>query len=132
MPTPLSLDVLEITLPLFSLSAVLAATPVFIILITLQANLPSVRFMQSQDYRPPDLVINTVSGIGTMLGSFLGPTGISLSLPVTSLVAGPEAGKHEIRHRAVYLAAGAALLVGLLAGTAAALADVIPLVFLES
>jgi len=127
---PLSLAVPEITLPVFSLPAILTATPVLVVLITLQANLPSVRFLHSQDYHPPEFVIDVVGGIGTMLGSFLGPTGISLSLPATSLVAGSGAGEHEIRHRSVYLASGAALLVGLLAGIAAGLAAVIPLALL--
>jgi benzoate membrane transport protein len=127
---PLSLAVPEITLPVFSLPAILTATPVLVVLMTLQANLPSVRFLHSQDYHPPEFVIDVVGGIGTMLGSFLGPTGISLSLPATSLVAGSGAGEHEIRHRSVYLASGAALLVGLLAGIAAGLAAVIPLVLL--
>lgn len=104
-----------------------AATPVFVVLITLQSNLPSVRFLQGQDYRPPDSVVDAVSGIGTTLGSLLGPTGVSLSLPATSVVAGAKAGAREIRHRAVYVAAGAALAVGLLAGIAADVADIIPL-----
>jgi benzoate membrane transport protein len=125
-PQAMSLDLPTITLPVFSLSAVLTAAPIFVVLITLQANLPSVRYLQSQDYRPPNAVINTVSGIGTMLGSFLGPTGISLSLPATSLVAGPEAGERQIRHRAIYLTAGAAAVVGLLAGIAVALAGLVP------
>lgn len=127
---PLSLAVPELTRPVFSLPAILTAAPVFVVLITLQANLPSARFLYSQDYDPPQMVITAVSGIGTILGSFLGPTGVSLALPATSLVAGPGAGEHEIRHRAVYLAAGAALLVGLLAGVAADLAELIPLALL--
>jgi benzoate membrane transport protein len=123
---PLALALPAVTLPVFSLPALLTATPVFVVLITLQANLPSLRFLQSQAYDPPELAIDLVSGIGTMIGSLLGPNGVSLSLPATSLVAGPGAGEHEIRHRAVYLAAGASLLVGLLAGVAAGLASAIP------
>ena len=123
---PLSLALPQLTLPVFSLPAILTATPVFVVLITLQANLPSLRFLHSQEYDPPETAIDMVSGIGTMLGSFLGPTGVSLSLPATSLVAGPGAGDREIRHRTVYLVAGAALLVGLLAGVAAGLLEIIP------
>jgi benzoate membrane transport protein len=66
------------------------------------------------------------------LGSFLGPTGVSLSLPATSVVAGPGAGDREIRHRAVYLVGGAALLIGVLAGVAAGLSGVIPTVLLAT
>jgi benzoate membrane transport protein len=123
---PLTLTVPELRLPVFSLPAILTATPVFAVLIMLQANLPSLRFLHSQDYDPPEFVVDMVSGIGTILGSFLGPTGVSLSLPVTSIVAGSGAGEHSIRHRSVYMAAGAALVVGLLAGIAAGLAAVIP------
>lgn len=126
----LSLAVPDLTLPVFSLPAILTATPVFVVLITLQANLPSVRFLHSQKYDPPQTAIGVVSGMGTMLGSFLGPTGISLSLPATSVVAGPEAGEHEIRHRAVYLVGAVALLIGILAAVAVAILDVIPLMLL--
>ena len=129
---PLSLTLPELTLPVFSLPAFLTATPVFVVLITLQANLPSLRFLQSQGYDPPETAVDIVSGLGTMLGSFLGPTGVSLSLPATSLVAGPGAGDREIRHRAVYLVGGAALLVGLPAGVAVGLSEVIPAALLAT
>jgi benzoate membrane transport protein len=127
---PLSLAAPRLAWPVFSLPAILTATPVFIVLITLQANLPSLRFLHSQDYDPPEVTIDLVSGLGTVLGSFLGPVGVSLSLPATSLVAGPGAGDPEIRHRSVYVTGGAALVVGLLAGVAAALAGTIPPVLL--
>lgn len=123
---PLALTLPRLALPVFSLPAILTVTPLFIVLMTLQANLPAVRFLQSQDYDPPEIALDLVSGIGTILGSFLGPVGVSLSLPATSVVANPEAGAHEIRHRAVYLVAGVGLLVGLLAGLAVGLTEIIP------
>lgn len=123
---PLTLVLPELTLPVFSLTSIITATPVFIVLITLQANLPSVRFLQSQDYDPPETMINLVSGVGTMLGSLLGPTGVSLSLPATSVVAGEGAGAPEIRHRSIYMVSIAALLLGTLAGIAAGLVGLIP------
>jgi benzoate membrane transport protein len=129
---PLSLALPRLTLPVFSLPAILTATPVFFVLITLQANLPSTRFLQSQNYQPPGFVIDMVSGLGTILGSFLGPTGVSLSLPATSVVAGPSAGEPELRHRSVYLVASTGLLVGVLAGVAAGLAEAIPAALLAT
>src|SRR5215210_3417224 len=102
-------------------------TPVLVVLITLQSNLPSVVFLQGQGYHPPEGVINNVSGVSTLLGSLLGPTAVSLSLPATALVAGPGAGEHQLRHRAVYLASGPVLLIALLAGIAADLPAIIPL-----
>ncbi len=127
VPTVSALSAPAIISPDFSLPAIITATPVFVVLITLQANTPSLIYLRSQEYQPPDAVINRVSGIGSMLGSLLGPTGVSLSLPATSLVAGPAAGDHAIRHRSIYISSGAALLVGLLAGMAAEIPDMIPL-----
>jgi benzoate membrane transport protein len=125
--TGLSLPLPTITVPVFSLPAIVTITPVLVILIEIQSNLPSLVFLQSQGYRPPGRIINMVSGVGAMLGSILGPTGVSLSLPVTSLVAGPGAGERHVRHRAAYLVSAGALLIGLLAGVAADLAMIIPL-----
>jgi benzoate membrane transport protein len=123
---PLALALPAWTLPVFSIRAILTVTPVFIVLITLQGNLPSMRFLNSQAYDPPEFVIGLASGSGTILGSFLGPTGASLSLPATSIVAGDGAGEHEIRHRSVLLSSIVALAIGLLASISAGLAEIIP------
>lgn len=128
--TGLSLPVPVITTPVFTLEAIVTATPVFVVLMTAQANLPSVVFLESQGYRPPEKVINIVSGIGTVIGSLLGPAGFSLSLPATALVAGPGAGERHVRHRSAYLASGALMLIALLAALAAELPAIISLPFL--
>src|SRR5215210_3222586 len=127
VPARLSLPIPSVTNPVFSVHAIATATPVLVILIALQSNLPSVVFLQNEGYHPPERVINNVSGVSTLLGSLLGPTAVSLSLPATALVAGPQAGEHQLRHRAVYLASGAVLLIALLAGIAADLPALIPL-----
>ena len=127
MPARLALPLPTITNPVFSVHAIATATPVLVVLITLQSNLPSVVFLQNQGYHPPERVINNVSGVGTLLGSLLGPTAVSLSLPATALVAGAEAGEHQLRHRAVYLASGPVLLIALLASIAADLPAIVPL-----
>jgi len=49
-----------------------------------------------------------------------------MSLPLTSLLAGPDAGDHGLRHWSVYITGGALVLVALLAVTALALAEFIP------
>ena len=115
-----------LTAPEFSLSAILTVTPVMIVLITVQANVPSIVFLREQDYQPPEKTITGVSGVGTVAGSLLGPTGISLSLPATALCAGPDAGDHSIRHWSVYIAASAAVAIAVLAGIAVELAAVVP------
>lgn len=127
VPVRLSLPVPVVTAPDFSVQAIATATPVLILIITLQSNLPSMVFLQNQDYHPPERLIDNMSGVGTLLGSLLGPTAVSLSLPATALVAGPDAGEHKLRHRAAYLASGAVILVALLAGIAADIPKIVPL-----
>ncbi|HSM58508.1 MAG TPA: benzoate/H(+) symporter BenE family transporter [Candidatus Sulfomarinibacteraceae bacterium] len=125
-PEQLSLPAPVLTPPVFSLEAVATAAPVLVVLMTLQANLPSVIFLQSEGYEPPDRTINVISGVGTLLGSLLGPTAVSLSLPASSLVGGEQAGEPGQRHRAVYMVGAVALLIGVLAAVAAALPEMVP------
>ncbi len=113
--------------PEFTFESILTTAPVLFVLILVQANLPSVIFMQSQGYEPPARALNISSGIGIILGSLLGPVAVSLSLPATSLVASPPAGKLGERYRAALLAGGTLLVIGLLAGAAAELTAAIPL-----
>lgn len=126
IPADLSLQVPAITTPEFSLNALTTAVPVLIVLITLQANVPSIVFLREQSYATPERPINIVSGIASSVGSLLGPTGVSLSLPATSIAAGPDSGKRDLRYRTVLIVAGAALLTGLLAGVAAELPGMVP------
>ncbi len=119
LSAPITLSVPHLVAPEFSLQSVLTATPVMVVLITLQANLPSLLFLESQGYETSEPAINGVSGVGTALGSLLGPTGISLSLPAAALVGGDEAGSHAQRYRAAVLAGAAAVVIGVLAGAAA-------------
>lgn len=132
MPDRQLLPVPELTMPVFSLQAIATVSPVLIVLIILQSNLPSLVFLREQGYQPPVQVVDTASGLGTILGSLIGPMGLSLSLPVTSLIATPAAGKHEARHRAAYLAGGGLVLIGLLAGFAAELPQMIPAPLLQA
>ena len=127
VPARSPLPVPTVSTPVFSVHAIATATPVIVILITLQSNLPSMVFLRNQEYHPPERVIDTVSGVGTLVGSLLGPTAVSLSLPATAIAAGPEAGEHRLRHRSVYLASAAVVMIGLLAGIAAELPEIIPL-----
>lgn len=115
-----------VTVPEFSLSAMIAVAPVMVVFITLQANIPSVVFLREQGYQPDQAFVNVVSGTGTTLGSLLGPTGISLSLPATALVAGPDAGDASQRYRAVYMAGAASAVIAALAGFAVAASEAIP------
>lgn len=125
-PTQLAWTAPSLTMPEFSVRAIATATPVMVVLITLQANIPSLVFLRSQAYDPPDRALSLISGLGTVGGSLLGPMGVSLSLPATARCAGPEAGDRLVRHRSVYVAAGGAVVIALFAGLAVELADVIP------
>jgi benzoate membrane transport protein len=116
--------------PAFSIEAIATVAPVIVVLMTVQANIPTTLILRSYDYDPPERVINIVSGLATLGGSFFGPMAISLSLPLASLIAGPDAGEHSRRHYTIYLANGAAMLVALFAGAAAVLSQVIPFTLL--
>jgi benzoate membrane transport protein len=120
----------ELVGPAFSWTVIVTVTPVLLALMTVQANFPSVVYLRSQGYGPPERLINVVSGAGTLLGSFFGPVTVSLALPPILLMAGPGAGDREIRYWSVYVPVAAGLLIALFAGTAADLALLIPPVLL--
>lgn len=115
-----------VTAPVFSLRAMLTVTPVMAVLITLQANVPSIVYLHSQGYRVPQRAITVTSGVGTLLSSLLGPTATSLSLPATALCAGPEAGERTVRHWSALITGCGAVVIALLAGLAAQLTQVVP------
>jgi benzoate membrane transport protein len=125
-PATVEIPVPVITVPSFSIPAIASIMPVIVILMTLQANIPSAVILRKHDYNPPDRVIDIVSGLGTFFASFLGPIAVSLSMPLTSLIAGPDAGEHNKRHRTIYITHGVALLIAFLAGAAAIIAELVP------
>jgi benzoate membrane transport protein len=129
---PLNLLNLSFTRPTFTLASILTVTPILLVLIILQSNLPSIIFLRSQGYQPPARVIDLVSSLGTIVCSFVGPTAVSVSLPIASLVAGPEAGQQDKRKRAVYITALGAVLIGLMAGIAAYLPVILPAAFITT
>ena len=130
VPSSLELPSLELVRPGFSWTAIVTATPVLVALLTVQSNVPSVIYLRSQGFRPPERLINVVSGIGTVAGSFFGPIAMSLALPPLLLAAGPGAGDRSLRYRAVFLPVATGALIALFAGTAADLAVLVPPVLL--
>lgn len=131
VPTPVWLG-LTFTSPSPTWQAFLTATPVLVVFITLQANAPSIVFLRSQGYKPPERTVSFISGVATMTGSFFGPMGMSLSLPSTALVAGPDAGTIDRRHIAALIAAGSGVAIALFAGFASELIGFIPEALLDS
>jgi benzoate membrane transport protein len=113
--------------PTFSLEALLTVVPVFVTLVAFQSNLTAVVYLRSEGYRPPMRVIDVVTGLGSALGSFLGPAPICMGALVTPLTAGPEAGEHERRHWSVYAASCGMMVVAFGAGIAAILPEILPL-----
>ena len=93
---------------------------------TLQANVPSIILLKGLGYEPPEKALNVVSGAGTLLGSLLGPTAVSVPVLLTPLAAGPDAGGRRVRYWSVYVAGSSLVAMGLLSGVAAELAEIIP------
>jgi benzoate membrane transport protein len=131
-PSSFSLPGLDLIRPEFSWTAIATATPVLVALLTVPANIPSVIFMRGQGFEPPERVVNVVSAVGTMAGSFFGPVAVSLALPPVLLTAGPGAGERSIRYRSLFLPIAAGLGIALFASTAADLAVLVPSVLLLS
>jgi benzoate membrane transport protein len=130
IPSTFAVPGLEVVRPAFSWTAIATVTPVLLALMTVQSNVPSVIYLRSQGYQPPERVLNVISGGGTMLGSLFGPIAVSLALPPVLVTAGPAAGDRSLRYRSTYLPVAAGLLIALFAGTAADLAALLPSVLL--
>jgi benzoate membrane transport protein len=130
LPALFALPSFEYVAPVFSWSAIVTVTPVLLALMTVQSNVPSVIYLRSQGYDPPERLLNVISGGGTLLGSLFGPVTVSLALPPLLLAASPAAGDRSVRYRAIYLPVAAGLLIALFAGTAADLAVLVPPVLL--
>jgi benzoate membrane transport protein len=130
LPSLFTLPVLDLVRPEFSWSAIATVTPVLLALMTVQSNVPSVIYLRSQGYDPPERFLNVISGGGTVLGSLFGPVTVSLALPPLLLAAGPAAGERSVRYRSIYLPVAVGLLIALFAGTAADLAVLVPPVLL--
>jgi benzoate membrane transport protein len=113
--------------PTASVESIVALTPVLVMLLTVQANVPSIVFLRAEGYTPPERPLNTLSGVITSIVSLIGPTGVSLSLPATSLIAGSHAGARPYRHRAVYISSVGVVTLALFSGIAAELASILPL-----
>jgi benzoate membrane transport protein len=127
LPSGWSAPPLEFTRPTFSAEALLTVVPIFVALVALQANLTATVYLRSQGYRPPSRVIDVATGLGSMLGSALGPAPICLVSLLTPLTAGPEAGEREVRHWSVYAVGVVFIVVALGAGIAAQLPSLLPL-----
>jgi benzoate membrane transport protein len=129
-PSTFALPGLEFIRPEFSWRAIATVTPVLLALMTVQSNVPSVIYLRSQGFSPPERVLNVVSGAGTLLGSLFGPISLSLALPPVLVTAGPTAGDRSLRYRSIFLPVAAGLLIAVFAATAADLAVLVPTVLL--
>ena len=118
---------IEATRPSFALPAILTVAPVFVALTALQANLTAVVYLRAEGFRPPARLIDLATGLGSVLGAFLGPAPLCMASLLTPLTAGPEAGEHRFRHWTVYAAAGAWVVIALGTGIAADLPSLLPL-----
>ena len=125
-PTSFTLPALDVIRPAFSWHAIVTATPVLVAFLTVQSTIPSVIYIRSQGFEPPERVLNIVGGAGTILASFVGPVAVSLALPPVLLTAAPTAGPHDLRYRSVFLPVAAGVVIALLASTAADVAVLVP------
>ena len=116
--------------PHFSWQAILTVSPVLVVLMVALSNLSAVVYLRSQDYDPPERMIDITAGICTMMSAFAAPVPVNMGNFVTPLTAGPDAGAHHQRHWSVYVTSGGLLLVALTASVADALPSAVPLALL--
>jgi benzoate membrane transport protein len=116
--------------PAFSLRAIVSISPVIAVLIAAQGNLPTVVYLRSQGYRPPERLIDLTTGACTAGGSVFGAVPICMASMLNPLTAGPEAGDHRLRHWSVYASAVMLLLIAALATVAAELPNIVPVALL--
>jgi benzoate membrane transport protein len=127
-PLPTSFDTpgLEPIRPAFTWTAILTVTPVLVALMTVQANIPSLVYLRTQGFDPPTRLVDLVSGVGSILGSFFGPVPMAVALPPVLVMGGPAAGPVSLRYRATFLPVALGIGIALFAGTAADLAVLFP------
>jgi benzoate membrane transport protein len=123
---PPVVPVLSLTAPSLSIAAVATVTPILVTIMTVQSNIPSLVFLRSQTYDPPERQVDIVSGLTTVLASVLGPNAVSLPLPLMGVIAGPDAGHPAGRYRAAVVVGTALVIIGALGILAVALLAVLP------
>ena len=64
---------------------------------------PSVIYLRGQGYRPPERIINVVSGGGTLLGRCSARSRSRWRCHRSCVTAGPAAGDRSLRYRSIYL-----------------------------
>ncbi|HEY9293381.1 MAG TPA: benzoate/H(+) symporter BenE family transporter [Microlunatus sp.] len=105
MPRP------ELSLPHFSLQAMIGiAIPLYVVTMASQ-NLPGVAVMRSYDYRVPWRPAMLITGAGTILGAPLGGHAINLAAISAALAAAPEADPDRSRRWVAACSAGVSYLV---------------------
>lgn len=107
--------------PVFDLlPAIGIAVPLFIVTMASQ-NVPGVAVLRTSGYEAPVGEVFVSTGLGSIVTAVFGGHGLNLSAITAALCAGPEAGANPERRYLASVAAGAAYLVlGPLAGFAAA------------
>ena len=123
---PPVIPALGLTVPTLSIVAVVTVTPILVIIMTIQSNIPSLVILRGQTYDPPERKVDLVSGLTTVLASVLGPNAVSLPLPLIGIIAGPDAGDPAGRYRAAVVVGAGLVIIGALGAVAVALLAVLP------
>nr|BFF10868.1 benzoate/H(+) symporter BenE family transporter [Microbacterium flavescens] len=113
----------ELTVPTFTLGALVSiAIPLYIVTMASQ-NVPGVAIMRSFGYEVPWRSAMLVTGVGTVIGAPVGGHAINLAAISAALAAGPEADADPKRRWVAGVSTGAASLV--LGGASAAFAALV-------
>jgi benzoate membrane transport protein len=117
---------LAVLWPVFTVKAIVTIAPVVAILMAALANLAAVVVLRAEGYQPPARTLNMAAGLATMVMACVAAAPVNLGNFVTPVIAGPDAGEHRFRHRSVYVASGALLVITPVAGVAAGIQSAVP------
>lgn len=116
--------------PHVTLAGTLAVMPVVVVFLAL-ANVPSSVYLRDRGYQPPERILGLGTGAGTVLASFLGPTGICVPFMFVPFVSGEAAGPREKRYRAAVVVSIYLLALAALAGATVAIVTLFPAALLQ-
>jgi len=119
-----------LTLPHPTLTGALTVMPVVVVFLVL-ANVPSSIYLRERGFELPERMLGLATGVGTVLASFLGPTGICMPFMFVPFTSGEAAGPRAKRYRTAVIASVYLLAIAGLAGAAVAIVVLLPTALLN-
>ncbi len=116
----------------FSLSAFIAVSLPLVVFAMGLGNVQGLGFLIAQGYRVPITPVSVVTGINSVLNSFLGGHPASVARTGVAILAGPDSGPLPSRYWATLIASTLTFILALGAGTVSSLIRILPAAYAVS